>query len=52
MSLYGFLAAHLLLRNTFSDPNFEGDADNFFSERIADVVLDLGEQGVFERLVH
>lgn len=50
-SLYGFLAAHLVLRDTFSDPNFEGDADNFFSERIADVVLDLGERGVFERSV-
>jgi hypothetical protein len=48
MSLYGFLAAHLVLRDTFSDRNFEGDADKFFSERIADVVLDLGEQGVFE----
>jgi aminoglycoside/choline kinase family phosphotransferase len=47
ISLYGFLAAHLVLQDTFSDPNFEGDAGNFFSERIADVVLDLGEQGVF-----
>lgn len=51
MSLYGFLAAHLVLRDTFSDPNFEGHADNFFSERIADVVVDLGEQGVFEPVV-
>ncbi|PNF27730.1 hypothetical protein B7P43_G12794 [Cryptotermes secundus] len=50
-SLYGFLAAHLILRDTFSDSNFEGDADKFFSERIADVVLDLGDQGVFEHLV-
>jgi hypothetical protein len=51
MSLYGFLAAHLVLRDTFSDPNFQGHADNFFSERIADVVVDLGAQGVFEPLV-
>jgi Ser/Thr protein kinase RdoA (MazF antagonist) len=46
MSLYGFLAAHLVLPDTFSDQNFEGDAGNF-SERITDVVLELGEQGVF-----
>jgi hypothetical protein len=47
MSLYGFLAAHLVLPDMFSDPNFEGDAGNLFSERITDVVLELGEQGVF-----
>jgi hypothetical protein len=46
-SLYGFLAAHLILRYTFADSNIEGDADNLFAKRIAEIVVDLGEQGVF-----
>lgn len=46
-SLYGFLAAHLILRDTFVDSNIEGDADNLFSKRIAEIVVDLGEQKVF-----
>jgi aminoglycoside/choline kinase family phosphotransferase len=47
MSLYGFLAAHLNLRDMFSDRNIEGDADDLFSRRIAEIVMDLGEQRVF-----
>lgn len=46
-SLYGFLAAHLILRDTFVDPDTEDDAENLFSKRIAEIVVDLGEQRVF-----
>lgn len=46
MSLYGFLAAHLVLSDTFAEENTVGEADDVFSKRIADVVLDLGERGI------
>jgi Predicted aminoglycoside phosphotransferase len=46
MSVYGFLAAHLNLRNMFYDPNISGGPDNLFSKRITEIVTDLGEQGV------
>lgn len=46
MAMYGFLAAHLNLRNTFYDPDVSGDADNLFSKRITEIVTDLGEQGL------
>lgn len=45
-SLYGFLAAHLILRDTFVDSDVEGDTD-VFSKRIEEIVVDLGEQNVF-----
>lgn len=46
MSMYGFLAAHLNLRNMFYDPDVRDDADNLFSKRITEIVMDLGEQGL------
>jgi hypothetical protein len=44
MSLYGFLVAHLKLQNTFDDEDSKDDEDRWFSKRITEIVMDLGEQ--------